>query len=134
MRGSHTHGWGAKKKHRGTGSQAGRGMSNRFFARKSSFTGQAGKFAVKKLIQKLYDKKGFVPVSREAVRTISLQQLDELAKNNGLKEIDVSVMGYDKVLGGGKITVALAVKAAKFSAGAKEKIEASGGKAIELTK
>ena len=34
-----------------------------------------------------------------------------------------------KVLGGGELTKKLTVKAAKFSAGAKEKIEAVGGKA-----
>ncbi|MEM0967516.1 MAG: 50S ribosomal protein L15 [Verrucomicrobiota bacterium] len=36
-----------------------------------------------------------------------------------------------KVLGNGEIAAALTVKAAKFSASAKEKIEAAGGKAVE---
>ncbi len=119
MRGSHTHGWGAKKKHRGGGSQAGKGGSNKFFARKASAIA-AGEFG----------KKGFFPVTSKEVRAINIEQLDELARNNQLKEIDVSAFGHDKVLGSGKITLALTVKAPRFSAGAKRKIEASGGKVI----
>ena len=37
-----------------------------------------------------------------------------------------------KVLGGGELTKKLTVKAAKFSAAAKEKIEAAGGSAEEV--
>ena len=35
MRGSHTHGWGAKKKHRGAGSRGGRGQAGMLKHKKS---------------------------------------------------------------------------------------------------
>ena len=120
FRGSHTHGWGAKKKHRGGGSQAGKGGSNKFYSRKTSA-----------IVAKQFGKKGFVnPVAHRAVRAINVHELDQLAHSRNVKEIDISALGFDKVLGDGKITVPLVVKAASFSAGAKSKIEAAGGKAI----
>lgn len=119
MRGSHTHGWGAKKKHRGAGSQAGRGGSNKFFSRKTSA-----------IVAKQFGKKGFAPISRIEVKTIDVQDLDQLARSRNVKEVDVTAMGFGKVLGSGRITVPLNVKAEKFSEGAKKKIEAAGGKAV----
>jgi len=119
MRGSHTHGWGAKKKHRGAGSQAGRGGANKFYSKKTSAT-LAGQFG----------KKGFHSLSKKYLKVINVQQLDELALAKKIKEIDVSAMGFDKVLGDGKITVPIVVKAKSFSEGAKSKIEAAGGKVV----
>ena len=119
MRGSHTHGWGAKKKHRGAGSQSGRGGSNKFYARKTSAT-----------LAKQFGKKGFVSLSKTEVKTIDVQDLDQLARTRNVKEVNVTAMGFGKVLGSGRITVPLNVKAEKFSEGAKKKIEDAGGKAI----
>ena len=119
MRGSHTHGWGAKKKHRGAGSQSGRGGSNKFFSKKTSAT-----------LAKQFGKKGFVSLSKTEVKTIDVQDLDQLARTRNVKEVNVTAMGFGKVLGSGRITVPLNVKAEKFSEGAKKKIEDAGGKAI----
>ena len=46
--------------------------------------------------------------------------------------IDVTDLGYDKVLGKGKITKTFKISAPQFSASAIEKIEEVGGEAIEL--
>ena len=46
--------------------------------------------------------------------------------------IDVTELGYDKVLAKGNITKTFKISAPKFSAGAIEKIEELGGEAIEL--
>ena len=46
--------------------------------------------------------------------------------------IDVTELGYDKVLAKGKITKAFKISAPQFSASAIEKIEELGGEAIEL--
>ena len=46
--------------------------------------------------------------------------------------IDVTELGYDKVLAKGKISKTFKISAPKFSASAIEKIEEVGGEAIEL--
>ena len=124
MRGSKTHGWGMKKKHRGAGSQGGRG--------------QAGMMKHKKSWMLVNDphhfgKIGFkVPLEvKSKVNAITLRDLDILAKKLNKTEIDISELGYNKVLSNGKLTQALTIKAKKFVEKAKKKIEEAGGKAIE---
>lgn len=121
MRGSHTHGWGEKKKHRGAGSRGGKGRAGLYFQKKSLFMNDREKYDA---------KKGFNPPTRKEVRAINLRELEALALKAGKKEIDVSEFGFEKVLGAGKILSVLSVKAKSFSVGAKEKIEAAGGKII----
>ena len=62
---------------------------------------------------------------------------DLVARGKASKEgdaivIDVTELGYDKVLAKGKITKAYKISAPQFSASAIEKIEELGGEAIEL--
>lgn len=124
MRGSKTHGWGMKKKHRGAGSQGGRG--------------QAGMLKHKKSLMLQKDPNHFGNIgfkipsgAKKEVRAITLKDLDILAKKLNKAEIDISELGFDKVLSTGKLTQALTVKAKKFVENAKKKIEEAGGKAIE---
>lgn len=124
MRGSKTHGWGMKKKHRGAGSQGGRG--------------QAGMLKHKKSWMLMHDPDHFgnigfkIPTeAKKGIKNVTLKDLDILAKKLNKVEIDVSELGFDKVLSTGKLTQALTVKAKKFVEKAKQKIEAAGGKAIE---
>jgi len=124
MRGSKTHGWGAKKKHRGAGSRGGRG--------------QAGMLKHKKSWMLKYEPNHFgnigfkIPVeAQKNVKAITLKDLDILAKKLNKTELDVSELGFDKVLSTGKLTQALTIKAKKFVENAKKKIEEAGGKAIE---
>ena len=81
-------------------------------------------------------KRGFNNIFKTEYATVNVSDLDrfvdgtvvdtELLKASGIikKELD----GV-KVLGNGELTKNLTVKAAKFSAAAKEKIEKAGGKA-----
>ena len=123
MRGSHTHGWGAKKKHRGSGSRGGVGAAGMFFQKRSYVTTyDRDRFGRKGF--------GFVPqAAGKRMETINLRQVDALAAKNKLKEIDVSKFGYQKVLGGGRLTAPLTVKAKVITEHAKAKIEKAGGKA-----
>jgi len=124
MRGSHTHGWGMKKKHRGAGSQGGRGQSGMLKHKKSWML---------KNDPDHFGEIGFkIPSkAKKEIRAITLKDLDMLAKSLRKVEIDVSEYGFDKVLSNGKLTQPLTVKAKKFVEKAKQKIEEAGGKAIE---
>jgi len=125
MRGSKTHGWGMKKKHRGAGSRGGRGKAGMFKHKKS--------WRIRYEPDYLRKTKGF-KISSEAkkeIKAITLKDLDILAKKLNKTEVDVSELGYDKVLSTGKLTQPLNVKANKIVEKAKEKIEKAGGKAIE---
>lgn len=125
MRGSKTHGWGMKKKHRGAGSRGGRGKAGMFRHKKS--------WRIRYDPDYLSKTKGFkVPIEvKQNIKTITLKDVDILAKNLNKTEIDVSQLGFDKVLSSGKLTQALTIKANKIVEKAKEKIEKAGGKAIE---
>ena len=81
-------------------------------------------------------KKGFTNIFRTEYATVNVGQLEVF--DNGtvvtaamLKEAKIIRKTRDgvKVLGNGELTKKLTVEAAKFTASAKEKIEALGGKA-----
>ncbi len=81
-------------------------------------------------------KKGFTNIFRTEYATVNVGQLEMF--DNGtvvtaamLKEAKIIRKTLDgvKVLGNGELTKKLTVEAAKFTASAKEKIEALGGKA-----
>ena len=81
-------------------------------------------------------KKGFTNIFRTEYATVNVGQLEVF--DNGtvvtaamLKEAKIIRRTLDgvKVLGNGELTKALTVKAAAYSASAKEKIEKAGGKA-----
>lgn len=81
-------------------------------------------------------KKGFTNIFRTEYATVNVGQLE--AFDNGavvtaamLKEAKIIRKTLDgvKVLGNGELTKKLTVQASKFTASAKEKIEALGGKA-----
>lgn len=75
-------------------------------------------------------------------QAVNLDFLDEKAQelvNNGQATeeggkivIDVTEMGYNKVLGRGKLTQALVIKSPLFSQSALRKIEEAGGEAVNL--
>lgn len=81
-------------------------------------------------------KKGFTNIFRTEYATVNVGQLEVF--DNGtvvtaamLKEAKIIRKTLDgvKILGNGELTKKLTVEAAKFTASAKEKIEALGGKA-----
>ena len=81
-------------------------------------------------------KRGFSNINRKEYAIVNLTTLNRfddgaevtpavLLENGVIKNVKSGV----KILGNGKLTKKLTVKAAAFSASAKEKIEAAGGKA-----
>jgi large subunit ribosomal protein L15 len=69
-------------------------------------------------------------------RWLNVRDLDAVfarhgkADESGKVVLDLTSLGYDKLLGGGKINGAYAIKIAKVSESAKAKIEAAGGEVI----
>jgi len=124
MRGSHTHGWGMKKKHRGKGSQGGKGMAGLKKHKKSWMI---------RYMPDYFGKRGFKisQGSKKTINAINLKDIDILARKLNKIDIDLNELGFQKVLSTGQLTQALNIKAKKFAKKAKEKIEEAGGKAIE---
>ncbi|NYB52757.1 MAG: 50S ribosomal protein L15 [Methanobacteriaceae archaeon] len=135
MRGSRTIGGGCSKKRRGAGHRGGRGKAG---GHKHMWTW------VVKYDPNRFGKSGFKRPQKtiKKYKTVNLDYLDDnaekliqqdLAQKEGDKIIiDVTQLGYDKVLGKGKIKRALTIKAPLFSASAISKIEENGGEAITL--
>ena len=81
-------------------------------------------------------KRGFNNVFRTEYAEVNLERLEAFEDGAGVdaaalleKRIIRKELDGVKILGGGELTKKLTVKAAKFTASAKEKIEAVGGKA-----
>jgi large subunit ribosomal protein L15 len=120
LRGSKTCGWGAKKKHRGSGSQGGAGRSG-------------WKHRKLMLMRSPKDRRRFKSMSQRGLsrREKALNIDDMLRKAAGKEEVSLAGLGYQKLLARGEVSRAITVKAASFSPRAKEKIEEAGGKALE---
>ena len=130
--------WGSSKKHRGKGSRGGVG--------RSGTSGKKGQHNVNIMFNdKDYRRgatRGFkrtyaAHLERESginIRDIELRLPTWLAAGFAAKkgeavEIDLEKAGYTKVLGSGAPKEKLIIKAKAFSASAKQKLEAAGGKA-----
>jgi large subunit ribosomal protein L15 len=133
-----TMGWGRVGQHRKSGSRGGFGAVG-FHKHKLIW--------VIKYAPNWYGKRGFVGVQQirkyRKIRVINVGELDELAKkmlmkNIAVKEgdlivIDTIQMGYDKVLGEGKVTLPLKVIAKEVTETAEKKIEEAGGTVVIVT-
>jgi large subunit ribosomal protein L15 len=87
-------------------------------------------------LQRRVPKHGFKNISRKEYKAVNLSVLEDLAGKKNLKKVDVEtlveaglVSGKDlvKILGNGKLTRKLDVKAHAFSESAKNAIEALEG-------
>lgn len=125
LRGSKTHGYGSKKKHRGKGSKGGKGLAGSKDHKKQMVLMQEpGHFG------KIGFKRGFYPNIRrkkEREKTITLREIDKLAEKESKNEINLLEYGYKKVISKGTVTKPLKIKALYVTERAKEKIEAAGG-------
>ena len=95
---------GSHKKWRGGGSRGGRGKAG-LHKHKWSYT--------VKYEPEHFGKKGFRSLRKKG-RGINLCELERMAKKSGENVIDVVKLGYEKVLGFGKITVPVKVMAKKL--------------------
>ena len=137
-RGSRTCGGGTHKNRRGAGNRGGRGHAG----------GNAHHFirAMREGYRPGYIYKGFTrpTVVDIPVFIVNVGELDELVSflfeneadyitlDGDKYTVDLYSIGIDKVLGSGKVTKKMAVKAEMFSASARAKIEAAGGECIEV--
>jgi large subunit ribosomal protein L15 len=123
-RGSRHCGWGQIGQHRASGHKGGLGQSG---LHKHHF-----------IRMLLTDPKHFGhdsthPPHPNLVRKwASVRDLDDIfakfgKQEGGKKLIDLTELGYDKLLGGGQTKNAYVVKVEKFSASAEEKVKQSGG-------
>lgn len=132
QRATQTHGWGAKKKHRGKGNKGGAGNAG------SGKRGDAKKPSYWK--EKYFGKKGFTSKGAAPDCVISLKDLlikmDRLKKEkiavekNGIIDIDLSKMKVTKLLGTGNVTMKLNITVDKASEQAVEKVQQAGGQVI----
>jgi len=116
---------GCHKKARGGGSRGGRGQAG-LHKHKWSYT--------IKYDPEHFGKTGFKRPQAvlKKIRSINLKHLDKIAREKNLDKINVLELGYEKVLGGGKLSKPLEVEAKFFSKQAVKKLEEAGGKAVKL--
>lgn len=148
-RGTNSHGWGHKKKHRGSGHRGGFGLAGTGARGDSQKPGLLAKS--KKLLQKMaagkgiklknlvtgkdyFGKKGFTSVGKKKINVISISQIESsydtmVSKGMIVKDVfDSTAFGYGKVLGRGKLSKKLTIICNEISDSAKATVEASGGK------
>ncbi len=130
MRGTHSHGWGDKKKHRGGGNRGGRGnagMGKRADAMKPSMWKNTLYFG----------KHGFKSKNAVRVDAVNLQYLvnhietmveENLAASKaGVYTVDLRKLGFDKLLSKGNISKKMHIIVDAATGSAIAKVEQAGG-------
>lgn len=136
MRGTRSHGWGDKKRHRGSGNRAGCGNAS------TGKRADAKKPTVEK-IPHYFGKYGFKKLSYvEEQFVINLRDIEEMAGSwvskklaeakDGIISVDLGKLGYTKLLSSGIVTKKLKIRVSYASAKAVEKVSKAGG-AVELS-
>jgi large subunit ribosomal protein L15 len=131
LRGSKTYGWGAMKKHRGSGNKGGAGNAGsgkRADSKKPSTWAEEDHFG----------KHGFVPKTGIVFRAINAsdieQKMPHLLKEGkavheaGAYKIDLATLGFNKLLSSGRISTKMIITVQYASEGAIAKVEEAGGK------
>jgi large subunit ribosomal protein L15 len=129
MRGSRTHGYGRIGQHRDAGSKGQRKVGRHKHLWSYVVTHEPDYFG----------KHGFTsPQSlKRKENTINIKQLNELttqtASEKGKTSVNLTTLGYTKLLGTGKITKPLIVSVPSCSKTAEEKIKKAGGQVLTET-
>jgi large subunit ribosomal protein L15 len=121
MRGSRTHGWGVSGQHRDSGMRGGRGKSGTF---KHKWTSVLRYGEV--------EKGGFTsPKGLKKRRAINVGELNLLTQTTesgkGPITLDLTSLGFDKLLGRGLVQMSFNIKVARSSRSAAKKIADAGG-------
>jgi large subunit ribosomal protein L15 len=128
MRGSSTHGWGRKSKHRGSGNRGGfgnAGTGKRAQSKKPSINPS-----------EYFGKHGFHSVYERKYDVVNVGQIGQYY--DSFKEfekdgiLDLDKMGYKKLLSSGKWDKKVSIKINFASSKAVEKVQKAGGKVILL--
>lgn len=122
QRGHKTHGWGAKKKHRGAGNRGGRGMAG-----SGKRADQKKPSIIKIYGSKYFGKHGFKRPQKVIVKHNSIN-VGDLKFNE--QEINLQEKGFDKLLGKGIPNKKYIIQVKSYSKKAKEKIESLGGEVL----
>jgi large subunit ribosomal protein L15 len=122
---------GSHKKWRGGGSRGGRGQAGLHKYKWSYVTSYKPDH---------FGYKGFASRFPKKIKAINLRDLDQMIdkllekklaeKADNKIKIDLEKIGYDKLLGSGKVTKSLIVEGKYFSKQAIQKLEEAGGQAI----
>jgi large subunit ribosomal protein L15 len=129
MRGSRTHGYGRIGQHRDAGSKGQRKVGRHKHLWSYVTTYEPDYFG----------KHGFIlPQSlKRKENTINIKQLSEIAAETttekGKTNVNLTSLGYTKLLGTGKITKPLTVTVPACSKSAEEKIKKAGGQIVTQT-
>ncbi len=121
-RGSRTQGYGRIGQHRDSGSKGHRKVGRHKHLWSLVVTSEPNYFG----------KNGFTSpqsINRKE-STLNLQQLGEIAQNG---TVNLTSMGYTKLLGTGRVTKALTVTVPTCSKAAQDKIQQAGGKVITVS-
>jgi large subunit ribosomal protein L15 len=128
MRGSRTQGYGRTGQHRKSGSKGERKAGRH----------KHGWSWVLRYDPDYFGKKGFKSQKQNEISIINLKELEEIAVKLASKKgssgtkipIDLTEMGYEKLLGEGKITLPVSVKVSSCSEAASKKIGEAGGEVL----
>ncbi|MDP3765080.1 MAG: uL15 family ribosomal protein [Nanoarchaeota archaeon] len=136
QRGHKTHGWGAKKKHRGKGHQGGAGMAG---------TGKRADSKKPSIWKDLdyFGKHGFVSKTPKVkIDAVNISYIEEhfdkllsrnlVKKENGFYFIELDKLGFNKLLGDGRVSMKFKIKTPYASRIAIEKVKEAGGEVIGL--
>jgi large subunit ribosomal protein L15 len=129
MRGSRTCGWGVSGQHRKSGMRGGFGKAGRL--------NHKWTYMIKYARDEI-GKKGFKSLNlkrKKKENAINISELEELLKTKltQLNQVNLTQMGFKKLLGEGVITKPIEVIVEECSKLAKKKIEEAGGKVILLS-
>ncbi len=124
QRGTRTHGWGTKK-HRGSGNRGGFGMAGtgkRADQKKPSIYAEYG--------NSYFGKTGFKipPKIKKHIVTINIRDINKIPPKDNT--VNLTELGYDKLLGKGSLEKKLKIIVKNASANAIEKIKKIGGEVI----
>ncbi len=128
QRGSRYCGWGQVGQHRQSGGRGGIGGA-----------GKHKHFWIRTAIEEPshFGHDAFNSFNRNLVYNwINIKDLDSVVAKHGKVDqdgkviLDLTSLGYDKLLGGGKVNSAFTVKITRISASAKKKIQEAGGEVL----
>src|SRR3989344_210144 len=131
QRGSTSHGWGSKKKHRGSGNRGGFGFAGYgkrsdhykpYFVKRGELVGRTG-FASHRRAEKP------LAINIEYIQQHILKLVNEgkVQKKDDIYVVDLEKLGYQKILGSGTVLLKFHIIAPLFSKKAEEKIKKAGG-------
>lgn len=128
MRGSRTHGWGKIGQHRGAGCRG-----NRKVGRHKHLWSYVAAYE-----PNYFGKHGFNSPKNSKLnkKIINISKLEELSeqlsveKEKGKLLVDLTSLGYTKLLGSGKLTKKITVNIPSCSKSAAEKVKKAGGEVI----